>query len=176
MTILSDMDKPKLFEIGGFSAILDCRYWHNRWLEIALGYLPEDLLKNEKINLLFTSTATQDACRVARNYCNTREIILVSERILPSTNIHHQTDPKARYFIYVVLHEVAHAVRKHRSPLFDNLSKEECENQEKEANDLAMTWFNDHVGKLNLPCITKEEINEAQEEQQKIMKKLMDGI
>jgi hypothetical protein len=40
-----------------------------------------------------------------------------------------------------------------------------------------MKWFNDHVGKWNnLPPITKAEIKVAQEEQQKIMKKLMDGI
>jgi hypothetical protein len=177
MTILSEMNKPRLFKSGGFNAVLDCEYSHNRWLEIALEYLPEDLLENRKEDLLFISTATRDACRVARYYCNTREIILISERILPSMNIVYQTDPKARYFIYVVLHEVAHAIRKHKSPLFDDLSEEEFESQEKEADDLAMKWFNNHVGKLNnLPPITREEIKVAQEEQQKIMKKLMDGI
>ena len=171
------MDKPRLFECGGFNAVLDCGYGHNGWLEIALGYLPEDLLENIEEDFLFTSTATRDACRVARYYCSTKEIILISERVLPSTNIVYQTDPKARYFIYVVLHEVAHAIRKHKSPLFDDLLKEEVESQEKEADGLAMKWFNDHVGKSsNLPPITKEEINTAQEEQQRIMKKLMDGI
>jgi len=176
MTILSEVNKPRLFKSGGFNAVLDCGYRHNRWLEIALKYLPEDVLKNKE-ELLFTATATRDACRVARYYCKTREIILISERILPSMNIQYQTDPKARYFIYVVLHEVAHAIRRHKSPLLDDLSEEERKNQEKEADDLAMKWFNDHVGKLNnLPPITKEEIEAAQEEQQKVMKKLMDGI
>jgi hypothetical protein len=177
MSILSAMNKPRLFKRGGFNAILDCGHWHNRWLEIALEYLPEEFLQNAKEEILFISTATRDACRVARYYCETREIILISERILPSMNTHYQSDRKARYFIYVILHEVAHAIRKHKSPLFDDLSEEESENQEKEADDLAMKWFNDHVGGLdNLSPITKEDIERAQEEQQRAMKKLMDGI
>jgi hypothetical protein len=177
MTIFSEINKPRLFENGGFNAVLDCGQWHNKWLEIALEYLPEDLLENDIEELLFTSTVTRDACRVARYYCKTREIILISERVLPSKNIIYQTDPKARYFIYVVLHEIAHAIKKHKSPLFDDLSREELKNLEKEADDLAIKWFNDHVGKLNnLPPITKEEIKATQEEQQKVMKKLMDGI
>jgi hypothetical protein len=179
MTILNEMNKPKLFESGGFKALLDCGYWHNRWLETALKYLPEDLLEENGEELLFASTATRDACRVARRYCQTREIVLISERILPGTNICYETDPKARYFIYVVLHEVAHAIRKHKSPLLDDLTDEECKTQEKEADELAMKWFNDHIAKPNsvhLLPITKEEIKEAQEKNQVIMKKFMDGI
>jgi hypothetical protein len=171
------MNKPRRFKIGGFNAILDCGYNHNRWLEIALDYLPVNILENGEEDFFFTSTATRDACRVARYYCSTREIILISERILPSTNIVYQTDHRARYFIYVVLHEVAHAIKKHKSPLFDDLSEEEFVSQEKEADDLAMKWFNDHVREINnLPPITKKEIKLAQEDQQQIMKKLRNCI
>jgi hypothetical protein len=175
MSIFSEMNKPRLFKKGDLDALLDCGYYsHNRWLEIALEYLPENLLENKKEDLLFTSTVNRDACRVARQHCNNREIILISERIFPNEKIVHQTDPKARYFIYVVLHEVAHAIKKHKSPLYDELNEIEIESQEKEADDLAMEWFNYHVKKLNnLSPITKEEIKAAREEQQEIMKKLI---
>ena len=177
MTLLSEINKPKIFKSGGFNAVLDCGYMHNRWLEIALEYLPKDLIENTQEELLFTSTSTRDACRVARYYCKNREIILISERILPGLNVQYQTDPKARYFIYAVLHEIAHAIRKHKSPSLDDLSLEESEKQEEEADELAMKWFNDHVEKLSdLPPITREEIKVAQEEQQQVMRKLKEGI
>ncbi len=179
MTILHDMNKPKVFESAVFKALLDCGYCHNRWLNSALEYLPKDLPTTKIEELYFTSTATRDACRVARHYCQTRELILISERILPSMNICCETDPKARYFIYVVLHEVAHAIKKHNSPLLDDITREEFEAQEKEADELAMKWFNEHVAALNredvLP-ITKEEIRLAQEKNQVAMKALMAGI
>jgi len=179
MSIQYVMNKPRIFQSGYFNAVLGCGYTHNRWLEIALEYLPEDLFDQNTKGFLFTSTVARDACRVARHYCETREIILISERILPDQNVRDETNPKARYFIYAVLHEIAHAIGAHRSPLLDNLTKEECEAQEKEADELAIKWFNDHVAKRNneqLLPITKGEIKEAQEKNQIIMKKLMDGI
>ena len=179
MTIQYEMNKPRVFKSGYFNAVLGCGYIHNRWLEIALKYLPEDLFDQNTKGFLFTSTVTRDACRVARHYCQTREIILISERILPGRNVGDETKPKARYFIYVVLHEIAHAIRAHSSPLLDNLTKEDCEAQETEADELAMKWFNDHVEKRNnehLLPITKEEIKEAQEKNQIVMKTLKDGI
>jgi len=179
MTIKYNMNKPREFKNGCFNAVIDCGYWHNRWLETALKYLPDDLVENDKGELLFTSTATRDACRIARHYCQTREIILISERILPCKNISSETDSKARYFIYVVLHEVAHAIKKHKSPLLDGLTKEESETQEKEADDLAIKWFNDHVSKRNnehLRPITKKEIKEMKEKNQEVMKTLKNGI
>jgi hypothetical protein len=172
------MNNPRVFERGRLNAMLDCGYWHNRWLEIALQYLPEDLFEKNKEELLFTSTATWDACRVARHYCQTREIILISERVLPGMNT-YETDPKARYFIYVVLHEVAHAIKKHKSPIFDNLTRDQIEAQEKEADELALSWFNDHVVKKNnehLLPITKEEIKVSEDKNQELMKKMMNGI
>jgi hypothetical protein len=179
MTIRYEMNKPRIFESGYFNAVLDCGYTHNRWIEVALKYLPDDLFDQNTKGFLFTSTVTRDACRVARHYCQTREIILISERILPGQNVKDETNPKARYFIYVVLHEVAHAIGAHRSAILDNLTKEECEAQEKEADEFAMKWFNDHVAKRNnkhLLPITKEEIKEVQEKNQIVMKKLKDGI
>lgn len=173
------MNKRKLFKNGNFEAILDCEYWHNRWLECALKYLPDTLVNEKNIRFLFKSTATRDACRVAREDCQTREIILISERVLPSQKVKEEMDPRARYFIYVVLHEIAHAIAAHKSPLLDNLTAAELEAQEKEADELAMKWFNDHVAQRNnkhLLSITKEEIKEAQEKNQILMMKLRDDI
>jgi hypothetical protein len=179
MTIQYEMNKPKVFKIGHSDAVLACGYEHNWWLKRALEYLPEDLFEQNAKGFLFTSTAASDACRVARRYCQTREIILISERILPGRKVSEVTDPKARYFIYAVLHEMAHAIGEHKSPFLDNLTKEECEAEEKEADELAMKWFNDHVAKLkneHLRPITKEEIKEAQKMNQIVMKKLMGGL
>jgi hypothetical protein len=106
-----DLYAPSLIKGTYFNAMLDCGSEYNRWLEIALGYLPEDVFDKHKESFLFTTTATRDACRVARHYCQSREIIIISERILPDQNVKNESDPKARYFTYVVLHEVAHAIK-----------------------------------------------------------------
>lgn len=174
-----DLYASSIIKGSYFNAMLDCGREHNWWFELALKYLPEDVFDQHKESFLFTSTATRDACRVARHYCQTREIILISERILPGQNVKIETDPKARYFIYVVLHEVAHAIKKHKSPIFDNLTKNEYGAQEKEADELAMSWFNDHVVKRNnehLFPITKEEIKVAQDKNQELMQKMKAGI
>ena len=128
--------------------MLNCGRDHNWWLELALKYLPEDVFDQTQGKAFYLHLRlTRDACRVARHYCQTREIILISERILPGENVKDETDYRTRYFIYVVLHEVAHAIKKHKSPIFDNLTRDEFEAQEKEADELAITWFNDHVKK-----------------------------
>ena len=165
MTTESDLYESSIVEGSYFNSMLDCGCSHNWWLELALKYLPQDIFDQNKERFLFTSTANRDACRLARHYCQTREVILLSERILPGQHVKDEMDPKARYFIYVVLHEVAHAIKNHKSPKFDQLSKEENEAQEKEADELAMTWFNEHVTKRNneyLHHITDKEIETAQ--------------
>jgi len=98
---------------------------------------------------------------------------------LPGQKVKIETHPKARYFIYVVLHEVAHAIKNHKSPRFDHLTDEEYKAQEKEADDLAIKWFNEHVTKRNndyLPHITDQEIEAAQAKNRKSMEKLNSGI
>ncbi|MCF8083115.1 MAG: hypothetical protein K9M96_08470 [Deltaproteobacteria bacterium] len=122
MTSDYDLYASSIIKGSYFNAMLDCGREHNWWLELALKYLPEDVFDEHKERFLFTSTATRDACRVARHHCQTREIFLISERILPDQNVKTEDDPKARYFIYVVLHEIAHAIKKHKSPIFDNLT------------------------------------------------------
>lgn len=179
MTTQFQLSKSQIFEKGCFNAMLDCGFTHNWWLKRALKYLPEGLFYKNTEGFLFTSTANRDACRVARHYCQSREIILISERILPGKNVLNEADPKARYFIYVVLHEVAHAVRKHKSPEFDDLTKDEIEAQEKEADEFAMSWFNGHVAERKneqLLPITKQEIKAAQDKNKKLMGEMKAGI
>jgi hypothetical protein len=179
MTIEYELYESSIIEGSYFNAMLDCGREHNWWLELALKYLPEDLFNQSKESFLFTSTAIRDACRVAKQYCQTREIILLSERILPGQNVRDEANPKARYFIYVVLHEVAHAIRKHKSPKFDKLTNDEYKAQEKEADELAMSWFNEHVAKRNnkyLLPITKQEIEIAQAKNKELMEKMKAGI
>ena len=85
---------------------------------------------------------------------------------------------EVRYFIYVVLHEVVHAIKKHKSPKFDNLTEQENHAQEEEADAIALEWFNEHVKELNNPYVkplTIEEINEMRKKNQVLMEKLYEG-
>lgn len=161
-----------------FNRMLHCGDWYNRWVEIALHYLPRDLLDEHKERLAFLAMGQRDGCRVGRELCENREIIILSEHILPKSGA-KETQSEVRYFIYVVLHEVAHAIRKHRSPLFDDLTTEENRAQEDEADALALQWFNDHIKALNnpyLPPLTREDIEDAQARNQELMKRLYKGV
>lgn len=179
MTYDRNLYNSSLRDGSYFNSMLDCGDNHNWWLEVALKYLPINVLNDNKEGFLFTSTASRDACRVARHHCQSREIILLSERILPGAEVRDETHPKARNFIYVVLHEVAHAIRNHKSPKFDRLTQEEHEVQEQEADDLAMKWFNGHVAERDnkhLLPITNVEIEMAQAKNIEIMKSLNSGV
>lgn len=98
--------------------LISCGSRYDPWVRYALKYLPHDILLEFGGKLAFFSTAEEDACRVARAICEQREIILLSERILPVGG----DDSKERYFVFAVLHEIVHAVKKHRSPLLDRLA------------------------------------------------------
>ena len=176
-------DTDKLYQswiIDGsyFNQMLDCGDRYNQWVEIALKYLPQAVLDENKENLVFLSTAHRDACRVARPYCENREVILLSERILPKQGA-NEGHPEVRNFIYTVLHEVVHAIKNHKSPKFDNLTEQEDQSQEDEADAIALEWFNEHVRELNNPYlkpITSEEIKSIQEKNQILMENLYSGV
>lgn len=158
--------------------MLYCGSQYDNWVTNALEYLPSDILFEIKDNIVFFSTAEVDGLRVVRDICEAREIILLSERILPKRG-YKEDDSEVRYFIFVILHEVAHAVKKHRSQLFDNLTPQDSSAQEKEADDLALSWFNDHVKESNnsyLKPLTFQEVKEAKEKNQELMKKLYEGV
>ena len=87
----------------------------------------------------------------------------------------NEGQPEVRYFIFAVLHEVVHAIKKHKSPKFDNLTKQENRGQEDEADKIAIQWFNEHVKARNnqyLKPITMDEIKKMQEKNQVVMENL----
>lgn len=163
-----------IFRGSYFNRMLDCGPYSQR-VEIALRYLPRDVLEEHKEKLAFISMAHRDGCRLARAVCENREVIVLSEHVLPKAHA-DETQSDVRYFIYVVLHEVAHAIKKHRSPQYDSLTEEEFDAQEEEADRLALQWFNEHIAILanpRLPAITREEIELAQAKSREIMQRLL---
>ncbi len=160
-----------------FNRMLHCGYSSNFWVQNALNYLPPDILEEHKEKLVLISTSEVDACRVARVLCKERELIILSERIFPKKGM-NEASPETRYFTFVVLHEIAHAINKHKSPMFDKLTQEEAKIQEQEANRLAFQWYNNYVKEKNnpnLPILTQEEIDEAQNKNQLRMKAEYEG-
>ena len=94
-------------------------------------------------------------------------MILLSERILPKQHA-NEGQPEVRYFIYVVLHEVVHTIKKHKSPKLDKLTREEYQAQEDEADRLALEWFNRHIeniGNPHLKPLFEEDVKIEQEKQ-----------
>ena len=156
----------------------DCGCEHyNVWVDTALGYLPDEVVSGYEGKLTFLSTGTRDATRVARKYREQGEIILLSDRILPNQRA-QENDPDIRYFIFAVLHEVVHATKDHKSPKFDELSPDEAEVQEDEADALALCWFNQQIAERKnpyLPPLTMEEVNFEREKNQMRMEKLYSG-
>jgi hypothetical protein len=152
--------------------MLHCGSRYNGWVQEAVEYLPEEVLWAYRDRLAFISTGESDGCRVARALCENREIIVLSERILPKRGM-NEAAPEVRYFIFVVLHEVAHAFLEHRSPMFDGITPEENEAQEAEADALALGWFNDRIKEKahpDLGALDKEQISVVQSNYQAEMK------
>lgn len=146
--------------------MLDCGDRGNDLVANALKFLPDDVLASHCDNLVIISTLERDACRVARHYCENRELIILSERIFPPVGVHLDA-ANGRYFVFAVLHEVAHATRKHQSPKFDELSRDQARAQEHEADAVALEWFNSHVeawGNPHMKPITIDEVDQARAE------------
>jgi len=81
-----------------FNRMLDCGYFRNRWVEIALSYLPYEVLDKHKEDLVFIALSECDACRLAPQY-REREIILLSDRIFPVDDA-AEDHSSARYFFF----------------------------------------------------------------------------
>jgi len=64
-----------------FNQMINCGPKYNRWVEIALDYIPTDILWEYRDKLVFIGTGAMDACRVAPALRKNREIIVLSERI-----------------------------------------------------------------------------------------------
>ena len=114
-----------------------------RWIRTALDYLPEDIMEQMKGNLVILGVGATGGCRLPDHY-REREIVLFSDWVFPPSD-DPEGDEAGQFFIIALLHEIAHAVCRHKSPAWDKLSQEEIQAQEDEADSLAIDWFNRHI-------------------------------
>lgn len=127
-------------------------------------YLPADVLSAFDGRLALVSTGDVDGVRLTKSFCRDRDVIVLSERILPVKSGDEEFHPGYRYFIFVVLREIAHACKDHLSPLSDDLTAAQVEIQTREADELALKWFNEHASTtLFQPPISKAEVEELSE-------------
>ena len=105
---------------------------------------------------------SSDGRRLTRSFLEGREIIILSERIIPRGR--QPDNLKVRYFLFAVLHEVAHAISDHQAP--NKISDGENARQEEEADDLAFEWLNAYLKRVGRAVFTKEELHQAQDASQ----------
>jgi hypothetical protein len=124
-------------------------------------YLPVDVLSAFDGRLALLSTGNMDGVRLTKSFCSDRDVIVLSERILPVKSGDEEFHPGYRYFIFVVLREIAHACKDHLSPLSDDLTAPQLDIQKREADELALKWFNEHASTtLFQPPISIAELEE----------------
>jgi hypothetical protein len=124
-------------------------------------YLPPDVFGALNGRLAFVSTTSMDGIRLTKSFCRDREVIVLSERILPVKSGDEEFHPAYRYFIFVVLRQVAQACKNHLSPSLDGLTAEEAAAQEREADELALEWFNERASTtLFQPTLSPAEVDE----------------
>ena len=127
-------------------------------------YLPADVLSAFDGRLAFVSTGDVDGVRLTKSFCRDRDVIVLSERIVPARSDDEEFHPGYRYFIFVVLREIAHACKEHLSPLSDDLTAAQVESQKREAEELALNWFNEHASTtLFQPPLTIAEVEELRD-------------
>lgn len=154
--------------------MIACGILQNKWVEVALDYLPDDVFDKIDKEIAITCLLS-DACRLGKEICNHEEIIILSPWIFsfipPGSS---EIDKELRYFIFCILHEVAHAVCKHLPPY--ELSPEKRQDQELEADRYALKWFNDYAlenSKRGLTSLSIEEINKQKDIYQKKLEPIL---
>ena len=148
--------------------MLFCGLRNDIWVEMALKYLPDDIMEEIDGKIAIT-VLNSDACRLAQKICKHEEIIILSPWIFPY-KFTRETDKEARYFIFCILHEVAHAILKHSPP--DELSVQNNQAQETEADTYALKWFNDYASESSNTGILPLSIEEIKVQQEKNQKRL----
>jgi hypothetical protein len=138
--------------------MFDCSYDAQVWIRHALKCLPEDILDTYFDRLAFVCMDTSDARRLTSSFCEGRDIIVLSERIIPRGPL-CEDNPRVRSFWFAVLHEIAHAVSRHLAP--SQIAETQNQAQEIEADQLAFEWFNHYLVKKDLPKFSVEELAQA---------------
>lgn len=150
--------------------MMNCGQTGNIWVQHALDCLPDELFSEWPNKLAFVSMKESDGRRLTRAFCEGHDVIILSERIVPKQGT-NEGSPEVRYFYFVVLHEVAHAICQHR-PL-NEISQKDNDSQEAEANKLAFQWFNEYLEERNsphFPAFTEAELKQAQDVSQAAMR------
>ena len=150
--------------------MLYCGAEIDRWVERALTYLPYDIFDKINGKIAFTILKS-NACRLAQKICEHEEIIILSPWIfsyIPAGSC--ETDKEMRYFIFCILHEVAHVVLKHSPP--DEISVKQNTDQEDEANKSALKWFNNYALEHRNTDLTEFTIKEKIETEDRYETKL----
>jgi hypothetical protein len=143
--------------------LIDCggAYANAAVRSVLENYLPSDVLRAFDGRLALVSTTGVDGVRLTKSFCSDRDVIVLSERIIPVTSEDEEFHPDYRYFIFVVLREIAHACKGHISPFSNDLTAPQLESQIREAEELALKWFNEHASTtLFQPPLTVNEIEE----------------
>lgn len=153
-----------------FNKMLQCSPDSNHWLEHALtNCLPYEMLEEWQDRIAYISAEQRDAFRINKALRESRELVFLSEHIAPSPGM-NEADPIVRYFMFVCLHETVHAIKQHRPP--NEITPEENEGQEAEADRLALQWINNYLKERNHPdmlLMTREEIERAQDRNRDLM-------
>ncbi len=150
--------------------MLFCGLNNNIRVAEALKYLPKDIFENINGRVAVTMLKS-DACVLASIIRNHEEIIILSPWIFPYKSILESDKEyrKYRYFIFCILHEVAHIILKHKPP--PNCSIQENQTQEDGADNLALNWFNSYVSEsidIGMSPLSIEEITAQRELNQRI--------
>jgi hypothetical protein len=149
MTEAQELYRPWMINGTYLNRMLQCGARANGWLEHALTEcLPLEILDEWKDKLAFVSTANSDAYRIAKKTREERELIFISEHIIPPPNA-REDHVDVRYFVFVALHETVHAIKQHEPP--NEISVEANNAQEAEADAFAFEWFNGYIERKNNP-------------------------
>jgi len=120
--------------------------------------VPINVWKSIGERLAFVCMDSSDGRRLTREFCENHEIVILSERIVPR-GVLAEDDPKVRYFMFAVLHEIAHAYCDHEAP--NAISAAGNAAQEGDADELAYAWLNKYLKSKKQPEFTDAELERA---------------
>lgn len=137
--------------------------YHDPWVRFAFGYVPPEVRRSLANKVVIASTGDTDGKTLPASRTQGRAVILLSERMLPDKSASDGT-PEGRYFVFIVLHELAHVHLKHPHPAESTPGRVAADEQKADAK--ALEWFNRHVRKVGVPEepeMTIEEVLKAKE-------------
>ena len=154
---------------------LNCGRDGDLWVRHALDCVPDDIWNAHGERFAFISTTDSDGRRLGPMAHEGKHVIVLSERVIPHGSM-SEDHPTVRHLYFIVLHEVAHAVRDHQPP--NEITPEANQAQAEEANALAFEWFNACLAKKaasGQTLYTQEELNAAQAASQERMLAALQG-